>query len=195
MYRWATYGYVQNEPSDWVNSRTIIYLGCNILETTLTDSKFFFKAKESGAKIITIDPTYTTTASKSDQWISIKPGTDAALLLGMISPILDNNWYQQDYLVQNTSAPFLVRQDNQQLLKVHDTEEGGEKNPYLVWDENSNSAKPFNAAGVKAKLEGEFSVNGVKVKTVFTSLRKTKSNIRLNGQLKKQIFMKMSSMD
>ena len=36
-----------------------------------------------------------------------------------------------------------------------------------------NSAKPFNAAGVKAKLEGEFTVNGVKVKTVFTSLKES----------------------
>ncbi|MBB6446622.1 molybdopterin-dependent oxidoreductase [Bacillus benzoevorans] len=165
------YGYVQNETSDWVNSRTIIYLGCNILETTLTDSKFFFKAKDAGAKIIVIDPTYTTTASKANQWIGIKPGTDAALLLGMISLILENNWYQQDYLVQNTSAPFLVREDNQQLLKVNDAAEGGEKNPYLVWDTNSGSARPFNAAGVKAQLEGKFTVNGIKVKTVFTSLK------------------------
>ena len=146
------YGYVQNETSDWVNSSTIILLGCNILETTLTDSKFFFKAKEAGAKIITIDPTFTTTASKSNQWIGIKPGTDAALLLGMVSLILDNNWYQHDYLVKNTSSPFLVRQDNQQLLKVNDSEEGGENNPYLVWDENSQSAKPYNAAGVKATI-------------------------------------------
>ena len=46
------YGYVQNETSDWVNSSTIILIGCNILETTLTDSKFFFKAKDAGAKII-----------------------------------------------------------------------------------------------------------------------------------------------
>jgi anaerobic selenocysteine-containing dehydrogenase len=165
------YGYVQNETSDWVNSSTIILLGCNTLETSLTDSKFFFKAKEAGAKIITIDPTFTTTASKSNQWIGIKPGTDAALLLGMVSLILENNWYQADYLLKNTSSPFLVRQDNQQLLKVNDSEEGGENNPYLVWDENSQSAKPYNAQGVKAQLEGEFTVNGVKVKTVFTSLK------------------------
>ena len=156
--------------SDWVNSRTIIFLGVIFLETTLTDSKFFMKAKEAGAKIITIDPTYTTTASKSHQWIGIKPGTDAALLLAMISTILENKWYQYDYLVQNTSAPFLVREDNQQLLKVNDAKEGGENNPYLVWDQNSQSVKPYNGAGVKAQLEGEFTVNGVKVKTVFTSL-------------------------
>ena len=118
------YGYVQNETSDWVNSRTIIFLGCNILETTLTDSKFFFKAKDAGAKIISIDPNRSTTASKSDQWIRIKPGTDGALLLGMISVILDNNWYQHDYLVKNTSAPFLIRSDNQKLLRQNDSDEG-----------------------------------------------------------------------
>jgi anaerobic selenocysteine-containing dehydrogenase len=167
------YGYIQNEPSDWVNSRTIIFLGCNILETTLTDSKFFYKAKESGAKIIVIDPNHSTTAAKSDQWIRIKPGTDGALLLGMISAILDNNWYDQDYLVKNTSAPFLVRADTQKLLRQNASEESVEKNPYLVWDENSNSLKPFNAPDVKPKLEGEFSASGIKVKTVFTALKES----------------------
>ncbi len=181
----TAYGYVQNETSDWVNSRTIIFIGCNILETTLTDSKFFFKAKDAGAKIISIDPNCSTTASKSDQWIRIKPGTDGALLLGMISVILDNNWYQQEYLVTNTSAPFLIRADNQKLLRQNDSDAGVDTNPYLVWDENSNSLKPFNATGVRATLEGEFSVNGIKVRTVFTALKENQKQYTLKWAAKK----------
>ena len=83
------YAYIQNEITDWVNSNTVIMLGCNLLETTITDSKFFFEAQEGGTKIISVDPNYSTTVSKSDQWIPIQPGTDGALLLGMISVILD----------------------------------------------------------------------------------------------------------
>lgn len=179
------YGYVQNETSDWVNSATIIFLGCNILETTITDSKFFYAAKDAGAKIISIDPNYSTTASKSDQWISIKPGADGALLLGMISVILENNWYKPDYLVENTSAPFLVRVDNEQLLRLNGSDQDVETNPQLIWDENSNSAMPFNAEGVKPALEGEFTVNGVQVKTVFTSLKENQKEYTLSWTAEK----------
>lgn len=166
------YAYMQNEITDWVNSSTIIILGSNILETTITDSKFFFEAQEAGAKIITIDPNYSTTASKSDQWISIKPGTDSALLLGMVSIILENGWYDEDYLVSNTTIPFLIREDNDQLLRLDENDnEDVEENPYLIWDVKSDSVKPFNEKGVKPALEGEFTVNGVKVKTAFTTLK------------------------
>lgn len=166
------YGPTQNQITDWVYSSTIVMLGHNILETTMMDSKFFFDAKEAGAKIIVVDPNYCTTAQKADQWIQIKPGTDNALLLAMISVILDNGWYDVDYLLKNSTSPFLVREDNEQLLRLNDNgEEDVEKNPYLVWDENSNSVKPFNESGIKPKLEGSFTVDGVKVKTVFSTLR------------------------
>lgn len=180
------YAYVQNETTDWVNSATIIFLGCNLLETTMTDSKFFFNAKDAGAKIISIDPNYSTTVSKSDQWISIRPGADGALLLGMISVILDNNWYQTDYMVNNSTAPFLIREDNKQLLRLNgDGDDSVETNPQLIWDENSNSAKPFNAEGVKPALEGEFTVDGVKVRTVFTALKENQKQYTLSWTAEK----------
>lgn len=175
------YTYMQNEITDWVNSSTIIILGANPLETTITDSKFFMNAKEAGAKMITIDPVYTTTASKSNQWISIKPGSDVALLLGMISTIIDNEWYQKDYLVDNTTSPFLVRKDNGKMLRLNDNdEEDVKKNPHLIWDEKSESAKPYNTKGVKPALDGEFTVNGVKVKTVFRAIKENQKQYTLS---------------
>lgn len=166
----GVYAYIQNEVTDWVNSSTIIMLGCNILETTITDSKFFFAAKEAGTKIISIDPNYTTTASKSNEWISINPGTDSALLLGMISIIIDNDWYDEDFLVKNSSFPFLIREDNGEFLRGQASSED-DIDPPLVWDEVSDSAKPFNEEGVKPALEGEHTIDGVKVKTVFRTLK------------------------
>ncbi len=175
------YTYMQNEITDWVNSSTIIILGANPLETTITDSKFFMNAKEAGAKIITIDPVYTTTASKSDEWIGVKPGSDGALLLGMISIILDNEWYQEDYLTDNTTSPFLVREDNGKLLRLHNNDdEDVKKNPQLIWDKKSNSAKPFNEKDTEPALEGAYTVNGVKVKTVFTKIKENQKQYTLS---------------
>lgn len=168
------YAYMTNEITDWENSSTIIILGSNILETTITDSKFFYAAQDAGAKIISIDPNYTTTVSKSDQWISIKPGTDLALLLSMVTIILDNEWYDKDYLLKNTTIPYLVRKDNEKLLRLNqDDNKDVEENPYLIWDEKSDSAKPYNEKGVKPALEGDFTVDGVKVQTTFTALKES----------------------
>lgn len=166
------YGPTQNEITDWVYSSTIIMLGHNILETTMTDSKFFFDAKEAGAKIIVVDPSYSTTAQKADQWVQIKPGSDNALVLAMISIVIDNKWYNEEYMVERSSAPFLVREDNSKLLLLDNSREfHRETNPYLVWDANSNSAKPYNASGIRPALEGNFTVDGIRVKTVFTGLK------------------------
>lgn len=166
-----------NEIRDWMNSKTILNLGSNILETGMTDAKWFFAAKEAGAKIITVDPYYSTTASHSNRRIPIRPGTDASLLLGMISCLLDNSWYQSDYLQKNTSAPFLVRADNQKLVRQNDSADGPDKNPFIVWDEISNGLKPYNSPGIIPKLEGEFTVDGVKVKTVFSTLKRKPKTI------------------
>src|SRR5437868_904321 len=50
---------------------------------------FVLEAKSRGAPIIAIDPIRTRTAAQCDEWISIKPGTDAALALGMMHVVLD----------------------------------------------------------------------------------------------------------
>lgn len=175
------YGRMTAEITDWVNSSTIIMIANNLLETTITDSKFFYNAQDAGAKIICIDPNLSTTASKADQWIPIKPGTDHALLLGMISIILDNEWYDANYLVENTTIPFLVREDNGKFLRSDpEGPSDVEKNPPLVWDKKSDSAKPFNEKDVKPSLEGEFTVDGIKVKTAFTILKENQKQYTLS---------------
>ncbi|BAE82316.1 molybdopterin-dependent oxidoreductase [Desulfitobacterium hafniense] len=151
-----------NEITDWVNSNLVLLVGNNLLETSLTDAAFFFDAKEKGTKMVCIDPVFSTTAAKCDQWIPLRPGTDSALYLGMIHLVLNNQWYDQEYVRSYTSAPFLIREDNQRILR-------DEGNNYLVWDKNSDSPRPVDAPGILPELEGEFTVNGVKVKTVLTA--------------------------
>ena len=169
------FGPMNNEITDWVNSKLIVLIGCNLLETSMTDSQFFYDAKDAGAKIVSIDPSYSTTASKSDQWISLRPGTDTALVLGMINMVFANKWYNEEYLRKNSTAPFLIREEDGKLLREKDL--GGSAETFLVWDKNSGSPQPFNAAGVAPELEGQFNINGIKVKTVFAALKEhTKDN-------------------
>ena len=81
----ATYGTMATigTHDDLLNSRLIILWGINpavTIQRTNT-TLYLTRAKESGAKIICVDPRHTETAATlSDQWIPIIPGTDAAML-------------------------------------------------------------------------------------------------------------------
>ena len=59
----------------------------------------FLQAKEAGAKFIFVDPFYNPSAGVlGDQWIPVKPSTDAALLIGMAYHIITNDLQDQDFL-------------------------------------------------------------------------------------------------
>ena len=76
---------------DLMNSRLAIFLGCNYAETALNDIRFVWDAKENGMKLVVVDPRFSNTAAKADQWISLRPGTDGAFMLGMANVILKRN--------------------------------------------------------------------------------------------------------
>jgi anaerobic dimethyl sulfoxide reductase subunit A len=56
-------------------------------------------AKEKGSRIVTVDPRYTDSAATfADQWIPIRPGTDAAVLLSMAYVIISENLQDQEFI-------------------------------------------------------------------------------------------------
>ncbi|MEG0027609.1 MAG: molybdopterin-dependent oxidoreductase [Raoultibacter sp.] len=168
-------GAASNEIKDWKNAKTILNIGCNVLETCMVTARYFFEAKEAGAEIITIDPNFCTTAAKSSRWIPIEPGTDAALYLGMMSIILESNWHDADYLRANTSMPFLVKESDGSMLRDHralSPKESGAENAFFVWDTVSSSVKSYNTEGIKPDLEAVVEVDGERYVTVFELFRK-----------------------
>ncbi|WP_289637151.1 molybdopterin-dependent oxidoreductase [uncultured Adlercreutzia sp.] len=167
-----------NETRDWVNAKTIILGGINFLETSLMRSDDFFDAKRAGAEIIVVDPHFSTTASKANQWIPLKPGTDGALYLAMISHIIDNRWYDEEYMLAHTSMPFLVDVASGQLLrggKTPETDpaagEAAEPTDYLVWDTVTNRPVPYDDPAAVPALEGTYEVNGAQAAPVFEQLK------------------------
>ncbi|MDB6063028.1 MAG: hypothetical protein JWM78_3131 [Verrucomicrobiaceae bacterium] len=78
--------------------------------------------RKRGGKVIVVDPVNTATAQKSDQWLPIRPGTDAALLLSIVHTLfaenlvrlrqLENsvNGLEELRVVANNFAPETVQQ-------------------------------------------------------------------------------------
>jgi Anaerobic dehydrogenases, typically selenocysteine-containing len=70
------------DPEGLPESDLVLLWGTNTLTSNPHLWPFVREARERGARVIAIDPLRTRTADQCDEWISIKPGTDAALALG-----------------------------------------------------------------------------------------------------------------
>ena len=75
-----------NQRQDWLNSRYILMWGWNPAEMRDgTNSDYFIKlARQNGARVVCIDPRHSLSAAAlADEWIPIRPGTDAAMMSAM----------------------------------------------------------------------------------------------------------------
>ena len=86
-------------------------IGCNPAENHPISFKWIEAAIEKGAKLITIDPRFTRTASKSDIYACLRPGTDIAFLGGLINYALQNNLFNEEYVREYTNASFIAGEE------------------------------------------------------------------------------------
>jgi molybdopterin-containing oxidoreductase family molybdopterin binding subunit len=120
-------------------------------------------AKTRGARLVVIDPRFTVTASKADQYVGVKPGTDTALALGLINIIFEKGLQDDAFIGRHTVGPYLVRDDNGQYLRGRDIGLP-EENEYIVWDQKTTSPKPRSESDIQPALSGAFSANGIPCK-------------------------------
>ena len=84
---------------DFQNSKYVMLWGMNNLGANqgLWESRALIEAKKKGCKLVVVDPNFTETAQKADEWVPINPGTDGALALAMCHSIISNRLYDQDF--------------------------------------------------------------------------------------------------
>lgn len=86
------------DPESIVHSRFIILWGTNTVVTNLHLWPFVQRARREGARVVVIDPVRTRTAQAADEHIAPMPGTDAALAMGMMRVIVDEDLCDHDYI-------------------------------------------------------------------------------------------------
>lgn len=155
------------DTSDVLNADTIIYWGVNVPNAYPSNWRFTCDAREKGIVQVCVDPTYTPVAKASDIWVSIRPGTDLALMLGMINWIYQNEKYDADYIRKSTTGPCLVRRDTKTLLRMKDlgVEDESAGNQLVTWDEASGAHAAIDAA-VGPAIFASPVVSGIETDTV-----------------------------
>ncbi|NOZ48309.1 MAG: molybdopterin-dependent oxidoreductase [Chlorobi bacterium] len=101
----ATYGsgVGSPEPTDIRDTKCLVLIGSHIGENMHNGQvQEMSDAIDKGATIITVDPRYSTAASKSKYWLPIKPATDIALLLAWTHVIIYEELYDKKYVEKYT---------------------------------------------------------------------------------------------
>jgi len=98
------------DPETVVKSRFIVNWGSNTKVTNLHLWTLMHRARKAGARIVTIDPHRSRTAAASDWWLPIRPGTDAALALGVVHVLFRDGLEDRDYLDRYTLGAAELRE-------------------------------------------------------------------------------------
>ncbi|HEY9549377.1 MAG TPA: molybdopterin-dependent oxidoreductase, partial [Kiloniellaceae bacterium] len=95
------YGAMTNSFNDMHNSRAIFVIGANPAEAHPVGLQHILKAKEqNNAPLIVCDPRFTRTAAHADEYVRFRPGTDVAVIWGILWHIFENGWEDKEYIRQ-----------------------------------------------------------------------------------------------
>lgn len=124
----------------------ILYWGYNPSVSRLAHATSTVAAVARGAKLVVVDPRRAGLATKANHWLRVRPGTDAALALSLAHVMIENGWFDRDFVQRWTNAPLLVRADTGRLLRGNDLSAAGDAGQYVAWDEVSGQPTLFDPA-------------------------------------------------
>ncbi len=105
------YGAMTNSYNDMQNTKCALYIGSNAAEAHPVSMLHMLHAKETGAKMIVVDPRFTRTAAKADEFVRIRSGTDIPFLFGVLYHIFKNGWEDQKYIDDRVYGMDKVKAD------------------------------------------------------------------------------------
>jgi formate dehydrogenase major subunit len=105
------YGAMTNSYNDMQNSKCALYIGSNAAEAHPVSMLHMLHAKEGGTKMIVVDPRFTRTAAKADEYVRIRSGSDIPFLFGLLHHIFKNGWEDKKYINDRVYGMDKVREE------------------------------------------------------------------------------------
>lgn len=145
-------GYLANDYSDLPNSKVVLIWGGDPAQSLMNWWPFFLEAKRQGTHLVAIDPKFTLTASKCNEWAALRPGSDIYLALGLVHLIFQEGWLDESFIREHTVGPFLVREDTGEFLRSRSGE-------YQVYDPALRGITGVSRPG-NPMLQGSYPASG-----------------------------------
>src|SRR3954464_7944161 len=106
------YGAMTNSYNDIRNSKTLLIMGGNPAEAHPVSLQHLLTGKElNRGNLIVIDPRMTRTAAHATDYVRIRPGTDIAVIWGMLWHIFKNGWEDKEFIAQRVYGMDEVRKE------------------------------------------------------------------------------------
>ncbi|WP_133646304.1 molybdopterin-dependent oxidoreductase [Paraburkholderia flava] len=155
--------------ADYADADLIMLWGHNPTSTWLSQAHAISHGRARGARLLVVDPRKTPLAGEADAWLPVRPGTDAALALGLIRRVIESNRFDETFVRRWTNAPLLVRDDNGLFLRAGDLAASTDSmaDAFVAWDDVSGGAVVYDTtcaldsdAANRVALRGAFEVTG-----------------------------------
>ena len=98
---------VDRSPNPWsdiAKAEVVMVIGANIGECAPITTDYIWRARDAGARLIVSDPRFTPIARNADLYLPVRPGTDLALLMGMLHVILRDRLTDDAFLAGHTTG-------------------------------------------------------------------------------------------
>jgi len=161
-----TFGMTLPTP-DLERSGAFLLWGHNPSSTSLVIAHDLVAARSRGMKLVAVDPRRIGLAGQADVHLQVRPGSDGALALALVHAVLEEGWYDAEFVRKWTNGTFLLRRDSGEVLTEADLSAAGEPGRYVMWDESADRAAIYDPAagaaesdGVRPLLFGERTVRG-----------------------------------
>nr|BBJ02592.1 formate dehydrogenase [Marinobacter nauticus] len=106
------YGAMTNSYNDIHNSKAIFLIGGNPAEAHPVSLLHILKAKEeNNAPLIVCDPRFTRTAAHADEFVRFRPGSDVALIWGILWHIFENKWEDKEFIRTRVYGMEQIREE------------------------------------------------------------------------------------
>jgi anaerobic selenocysteine-containing dehydrogenase len=102
---------------DLDNAGCILFWGYNPSASRLCHATATVAARRRGARLIVVDPRKAGLANRADEWLRVRPGTDAALALALAHVMIERGWFDRDFVSRWTNARLLVRVADGRLFR------------------------------------------------------------------------------
>ncbi|MCX7858181.1 MAG: molybdopterin-dependent oxidoreductase [Deltaproteobacteria bacterium] len=171
---------LQEKGPDYLNSKCIFVCGGNPLVSHPPRGRDLLEGvKKNGAKLIVVDPRRIKLAREADMWLQIRPGTDGALILGMLHTIISEGLYDRVFvehycygfakLVEHIKAyppekmaeitwlpPELIKKTARLFASI----KPATVHHRVAVDQNINSTQTDRALAILAAITGNLGVKG-----------------------------------
>ncbi|HTM08403.1 MAG TPA: molybdopterin-dependent oxidoreductase [Verrucomicrobiae bacterium] len=138
---------------DLERSGAFLLWGHNPSSTSIVLAHDIVAARGRGMKLVAVDPRRIGLAGGADVHLQVRPGSDGALALALIHAVLEEGWYDADFLRRWTNGTFLLHRDSGKPVTEADLSRGGSNERYVTWDEVSDRPAVYDPAAGAAETD------------------------------------------